>query len=758
MQQAIEKADTLIEALAWIREFRGKTTVIKLGGSLLGDIDALHHILLDILFMESVGMRPVVVHGGGKKVSAAMEEAGIEPRFVQGRRYTDDATLEIVEKVLATEVNHFLAAEFEKIGGRAMTLNFESTPVLKGEPLKLTDDDGNAVDLGHVGVVTSVDQEMIESLSNAGKVPFIPSMAITEDGYKLNVNADTAATNLSESQTADVNGNLIGSAAGGGIINPQLNPLAGNGRSTQTHALRAGSPAIDAGNSSASSDQRGFPFTRSFDDPAASGTGVDIGAFELQTLNLLVDNPIDEDDGIETAGDLSLREAIRLANGNAGTDTIAFDQNVFTGEDINLIRLTQGELTITESLSIDGTSVGGVVITGDRLGNDAIFSANGTTNLGGTSAIGLRDNSRVLTFAGPLDNTGPRGDLTLTNLTITGGRTTADDSDGGGILFLSNDTLTLNDTLIIGNSTAGNSSDGGGVSTNTGSIALIDSIVSGNESASDGGGIRTDSGSVSLIRTALSGNISGNNGGGIVTVSGSVSLNRGYLFGNTSGDTSDGSGGAIFTSAGSISLTNSAIGNNTTAENGGGIRTSSGSVSLINSTLNNNTTTNEFGDGGAIYTDSGSVSLTNSTLSGNTATGSGSSGGGIRSLVGDISLTNSTITGNSAASAGGIVTFIYSDNTTTVTNSIIAGNMSDTGNPDLRRAPNQSLDVNFSLIGDNTGTGLAEAQTADSNGNFIGSVYGSGIIDPLLGPLTNNGGPTLTHALLPGSLAIDSGQ
>jgi acetylglutamate kinase len=203
LQQAIEKADTLIEALAWIREFRGKTTVIKLGGSLLGDIDALHHILLDILFMESVGMRPVVVHGGGKKVSAAMAEAGIEPRFVQGRRYTDDTTLDIVEKVLATEVNHFLADEFEKIGGRAMTLNFESTPVLGGEPLRLSDDDGKPVDLGHVGVVTSVDRAMIESLSNAGKVPFIPSMAITEDGHKLNVNADTAATKVAQELNAD---------------------------------------------------------------------------------------------------------------------------------------------------------------------------------------------------------------------------------------------------------------------------------------------------------------------------------------------------------------------------------------------------------------------------------------------------------------------------------------------------------------------------------------------------------------------------
>ena len=203
MQKAIEKADTLIEALAWIREFRGKTTVIKLGGSLLGDVDALHHILLDILFMESVGMRPVVVHGGGKEVSAAMADAGITPRFVQGRRYTDDATLDIVEKVLATEVNQFLADEFVRIGGRAKMLNFETTPVLKGEPLQLADDDGASVDLGHVGVVTSVDRATIESLSNSGMVPLIPSMAITAGGQKLNVNADTAATKVAQELDAE---------------------------------------------------------------------------------------------------------------------------------------------------------------------------------------------------------------------------------------------------------------------------------------------------------------------------------------------------------------------------------------------------------------------------------------------------------------------------------------------------------------------------------------------------------------------------
>ena len=203
MQQAIEKANTLIEALGWIREFRDKITVVKLGGSMLDDEDALRHILLDIHFMETVGMRPVVVHGAGSRISAAMKKAGVEPRFVEGRRYTDEKTLEIVERVLANETNNYLAEEFEKIGGRAMTLNFESTPVLTGEQLKLDDADGNPVDLGFVGEITKVDRLVIDNLCYAGQVPFIPSMCTTADGQKLNVNADTVATKLAQELNAD---------------------------------------------------------------------------------------------------------------------------------------------------------------------------------------------------------------------------------------------------------------------------------------------------------------------------------------------------------------------------------------------------------------------------------------------------------------------------------------------------------------------------------------------------------------------------
>ena len=203
MQEAIAKADTLIEALGWIRRFRDKVTVIKLGGSVMEDSTALGHVLIDIVFMETVGMRPVVVHGGGAAISRAMAAAGIEPRFVLGRRYTDDATLAIVERVLAGDTNRRLAELIEHFGGRAMNLSFATTNVLHGEPIELVDAQGKPVDLGHVGRVTRVNRSVIDNLCYAGQVPVIPSMCVDETGQKLNVNADTAATAVAQALGAE---------------------------------------------------------------------------------------------------------------------------------------------------------------------------------------------------------------------------------------------------------------------------------------------------------------------------------------------------------------------------------------------------------------------------------------------------------------------------------------------------------------------------------------------------------------------------
>jgi len=220
MDHAIAKADTLIEAMGWIRRFRGKTTVIKLGGSLLEDTVALHHLLLDVIFMETVGLRPVIVHGGGKAITEAMKEAGVESRFVRGRRVTDEASLKVVERVLAAELNVQLTEMIEHLGGRAMNLSPRTTCVLHGRKLQdigvpvqpdgMSDDatesataaDG-AVDLGFVGEVTQVDRDVIEGLAYTDQVAVIPSLCDDENGQLYNVNADTAAMAVAQSLGAD---------------------------------------------------------------------------------------------------------------------------------------------------------------------------------------------------------------------------------------------------------------------------------------------------------------------------------------------------------------------------------------------------------------------------------------------------------------------------------------------------------------------------------------------------------------------------
>ena len=206
MLDAIQKADVLIEAMGWIRQFREKITVIKLGGSVMEDPEALRHLLVDIVFMETVGMRPIVVHGGGAAISRAMAEANIEPRFIQGRRYTDDATLGIVARVLAGEINQWIAQRIEEFGGRAMPLSFvgeTNNNVLFGEQLTLPSTDGQPIDLGHVGHVTRVDRDTIDNLCYAGQVPVIPSLCETESGQRLNVNADTAAMAVAQAMGAE---------------------------------------------------------------------------------------------------------------------------------------------------------------------------------------------------------------------------------------------------------------------------------------------------------------------------------------------------------------------------------------------------------------------------------------------------------------------------------------------------------------------------------------------------------------------------
>ncbi len=202
MDDAIRKAEVLIEALSYIRTFRDRLTVIKLGGSAMEEADSLCATLLDVVFMETVGMRPLLVHGGGRAIDRAMTAAGLKPRKVQGRRYTDEETLSIVMRVLK-EINADMEGQIRGLGGRAVGMSSGSLQCLFGERLLLPDDSGRPVDLGRVGRVTRVDHALLSDFCAAGVVPVLPSLALDADGGWLNINADTAAAAVAANLRAE---------------------------------------------------------------------------------------------------------------------------------------------------------------------------------------------------------------------------------------------------------------------------------------------------------------------------------------------------------------------------------------------------------------------------------------------------------------------------------------------------------------------------------------------------------------------------
>lgn len=191
IQQAIEKAAVLIQALPYIHQFRGETVVVKFGGSIMSNPEGCKNILNDIAFMECVGMRPVVVHGGGKSISAAMSAAGIEPNFVDGLRVTDAASIKIVEQVLNQKVNRDMVATLESLGYKARGMHGED--ILR---VKQYTRDGK--DWGFVGEVTDVDTDAINAFINAEMVPLITPLGRDETGAIHNINADEAATAVAQ--------------------------------------------------------------------------------------------------------------------------------------------------------------------------------------------------------------------------------------------------------------------------------------------------------------------------------------------------------------------------------------------------------------------------------------------------------------------------------------------------------------------------------------------------------------------------------
>jgi hypothetical protein len=503
----------------------------------------------------------------------------------------------------------------------------------------------------------------------------------------------------------DINGqvtaqfSLIGDNTGATIIgannlineDPELVPLADNGGSTKTHALSDDSPAIDAGDPSFDPidpdgdpmtddaipfDQRGAPFIRVFDDNGAGGAGIDMGAYERQIVaasDLIVDTLADENDDDYSLGDRSLREAIGVAIGGVGAETITFAAALTSGGPATIL-LTLGELAIRDDLTINGPSAN--LLTIDAGGNDP------------TSATNNGDGSRVFN----IDNgdSGTLIDVELIGLTLTGGDAS---SSGGAILTREN--LTIADSVITGNATATTAfyTGGGGIYSNAGftapnSLTVRDSSLSANSSANEGGGIRKRFGSLVVERSTISGNTSTNAGGGISAADGGVNvqIRDSTISGNVAG-----SGGGVF-----------------------------------------------------LYATSTSTTITGSTISGNTAMGNG---GGIESFNSNLTVRHSTIASNRADSdsnstglGGGL---FRSGGTVLLGHAIVANNQQGSLDNDIHSALVGT--ANFSLME------IVSGVTLGGSGNVTG-------LDPQLGPLAENGGPTMTHSVLAGSPAIDSGD
>jgi acetylglutamate kinase len=203
MEQAIEKARALIEAMEYIRQFNGKIVVVKLGGSILEDMELQKKLLADIVFMSTVGIRPVIVHGGGKAITKAMAEAGLEPVWVHGRRYTDQRTLAIAEHTLVNNINTPICEVIHELGCKAMGLHSLSSCVVFAEPLQMEGDDGRKLDLGLVGKVTKINAELLTTICGNGVIPVIATVACSKTGGKLNVNADSVAGHLAAAVQAE---------------------------------------------------------------------------------------------------------------------------------------------------------------------------------------------------------------------------------------------------------------------------------------------------------------------------------------------------------------------------------------------------------------------------------------------------------------------------------------------------------------------------------------------------------------------------
>jgi acetylglutamate kinase len=197
------RAETLLEALPYIRAFQGKTLVIKYGGAAMEQANLKEQFAKDVLLLRLVGIRPVIVHGGGPQIGALMTRLGKEPRFVGGMRVTDEETVEIVEMVLVGKINKEIVGLINHHGGRAVGLSGKDGNLIQARKRLHLDANGAPVDIGLVGEVERVDAEPIRLLEEGGFIPVIAPMGVGQGGETYNINADLVAGDVAAALLAE---------------------------------------------------------------------------------------------------------------------------------------------------------------------------------------------------------------------------------------------------------------------------------------------------------------------------------------------------------------------------------------------------------------------------------------------------------------------------------------------------------------------------------------------------------------------------
>jgi len=220
VKDLIEKAEVLVEAMPYIRRFANSTIVLKYGGSAMIDPTLRASFARDVVLLKYIGLRPVIVHGGGPQIGRTLERLGVQSTFVDGLRVTDDQTMDVVEMVLGGTVNREIVALIQQAGGRAIGLTGND-----GDMIRVTRRTSPDRDLGRVGEVRGVDPAAITAVADAGYVPVIAPIGVDEDGVTHNVNADEAAGAVAQALHAeklilltDVEGVLDAK----GVLIPQL--------------------------------------------------------------------------------------------------------------------------------------------------------------------------------------------------------------------------------------------------------------------------------------------------------------------------------------------------------------------------------------------------------------------------------------------------------------------------------------------------------------------------------------------------------